>query len=366
MSSTPYKPSDFYKPQRRWKGLVSALLCILAALIVLALVLFFALGKYVVVTPERLYLALPGSDYEDLTTAEETPVYTPSVTAEIVVDQTDFSSISAVAGEDLSAVNAVYLKAEDVTEANLTALTGKVSEHEANAVMLQLKASDGQLMWASTVSMAVSYGATGTLDLTSYISSWKESGLYLIAQLSCCTDELMATRYPALALKNADGTAYHDDYGYWLDPYNRTVREYIVDLAKELSEMGFDEIVFSELRHPAAEGLTYTQAMTASPDPKSAVDSFSLRLHRAFEGSDTRLSVRCDAASVRTDLSAQTGEDLDFYLKVFDRLYCNTTAADAASDQALAVEHISGENRSHRFVAVASETAGIDSWVLTD
>ena len=363
MSSTPYKPSDFYKPKLRWRGLVSALLFIIAALIVLAIVLFFALGRYVVVTPDRIYLALPGSSAE-LDAAENEVTRTPSVTAELVVEQPDFSNIEAVAGEELSAVKAVYLKAEDINADKLSSIAGTAVDNEANAVMLQLKAEDGQLLWNSAVAMAVSYGASGALDLTSYISAWKDAGLYLIAQLSCCTDELMAVRYPALALKGTDGAAYHDDTGYWLDPYNRTVREYIVDLAKELTEMGFDEIVFSQLSHPDAEGLTYTQAMTAAPDPKAAIDSFSLRLYRAFESSDARISVRCSANSVRNDRSAQTGEDIDFYLKVFDRLYCDTDAAGAVSDQSSVEARITGENKAARFVPVVSGAVETDSWVI--
>ena len=71
----------------------------------------------------------------------------------------------------------------------------------------------------------------------------RDRDIYLVAQLSCCTDALMATRCPTAALTTQSGVPYSDSDGTWLDPYNSMTADYLVQLCTELADMGFDELL---------------------------------------------------------------------------------------------------------------------------
>jgi hypothetical protein len=95
-----------------------------------------------------------------------------------------------------------------------------------------MKPPDGQLAWASQVRLADSYGVNGTAALGETVTALKAQGVYLVAALSCCVDERMATRNLPLALRDSSGGLYRDGAGYWLDPYNKDARAYILDLSR--------------------------------------------------------------------------------------------------------------------------------------
>ena len=54
-----------------------------------------------------------------------------------------------------------------------------------------------------------------------------------------------------LALQWPDGSAWRDPAGLaWLNPYDRRVWRYVVDVAAAAAKAGFDEIQFDYVRFP--------------------------------------------------------------------------------------------------------------------
>ena len=79
--------------------------------------------------------------------------------------------------------------------------------------------------------MAASNAANSTWDPSAALAELKSDGWYLVADISCAVDTLLAEKSPQTALRDASGAVYEDGSGKWVDPWNRTVRSYVVAVA---------------------------------------------------------------------------------------------------------------------------------------
>ena len=317
---------------RRYGYLWSALFFLIAAVLVAAIVLFYALQRYIVYDADGLHLEVPWLTGDTARAdaaapdapAEETPPVSapPEVTAEVVVDAADWSDYSSTAGQDLAPMRAQRVPAGSISAAGLDEYAQRAQANGCEALVLEMKSAGGQLSWASGIPLAASYGANGSFDIGSILPELHEAGLYLAAEVSCCTDELMATRNPFLALRFITGLPYQDGDGQWLDLYNPSVREYLTDLVRELYEQGFDEVILRGLSLPdTADDLLYTTDMTVAADHTGRVLKYSEALRALADEYGARLSIVYPPDT--TD--ENTGLDVTRLTLFYDRIYYVTT-----------------------------------------
>ena len=364
------KPKDIYRGRRKYRTLVTVVLFVAVLLIICALILFYALQKYIVYGQDGISLHLPFMEQEEqaeeVIEPEAEPRTSTDVVAEIVVESPAFDEVDTDAGQNLTAVKALYVPADELDPVSLAVYASQASDDYINALILEMKPESGQLSWKSGVGDTAAFGTSGTEDLTETISSLKSKGVYLVAQLSCFADEMMATRNLPITITDSNGNVYTDSSGNcWLDPYNKASRQYIIDLITEIEAMGFDEVLLTNFMHPvAATALTYSQDMSYAMDVVSCISSNALKIKEAFEESDIRISVLADNSSLRNGLEAQSGQDLNFFYKVFDRIYCYTTADYIGTDSGALSEAMETGDFSLRFVPIMSESPGLPCWVI--
>lgn len=357
-----YGKRDVYlvKRKRNWLVIPAVLLVLLVGGFLL---LFSSLQKYIVYERGSLRVAPPALEQEADGEEEFLDTHRPEVTAGIVLDGYDFSSVQTDAGKGLSTIKAIYVPAGDMTELGLSSYVNRLEINHANALVLEVKPQSGQLSYASGVDMAKGYALNGTFELAPQAASLKEQGVYLVADIACCVDDLLAERNAALALKTQDGSVYRSDAGSWLDSYNTDVRKYLSDLCLELAAMGFDEVMLTYAAHPEAENLVYTQPMTTPPDAVSAVSSFSTYMEKTV-GDKIKLSLRCSADALRNGVGSN-GQDMDLLLRVYDRIYVSTDKNSVQSDLEKALSYMEEDVRSKdRFVPIAYTALTDDSWVV--
>ena len=171
----------------------------------------------------------------------------------------------------------------------LRSAAAQVKAAGGDTLVLQMKPASGALSWKSGVELAVEIGASGTEELADVIRELRDDGIRFAAAVSCCADTKLAQAKSDLALMTA-GSAYADGSGYWVNPANDAVRQYIAALCKELAEMGFAKF-----------------------------------LRRSLHG--TKLSIICSVDSAAYDRASQTGQDLSLLPRVFDRMCFFTDAA---------------------------------------
>lgn len=317
------RPKTVYRGKRKYSWLITLLVSTVVLLLLLTIWMFYHLQTYLVYDKDGVRLVLPSERAALADSPTDagggTAAGIPRIDVEIVVDKTDYSDVQTTAGRDVPAIRAVYVPAAEVTAQNLDFyLTGL---GDFDALILQLKAPDGYLRYASGVPLAASYNVNGSLDLKAYAEKLKARGVYLVAELSCLTDSAMAVRNAPAALKNAaTGSAYTADGLAWLDPYSEVTRGYLTDLLTEIQTFGFDELLLSGLYCPESETVAFSQPMTLTPDRASAVSSLAFFLREQAESAGIRLSVLAETEALVRGESEEIGQDLPAFFKAFDRV----------------------------------------------
>ena len=362
------RPNEVYKGKHRKRSILGIALFILAVLIVGAVVLFYSFQKYLVYGQDGVKLELPilatPAPVDESGNAQQFE----DVQAELVVDPPDYSSVKTTADETTPELRALFVPAESVTDEGIKSYQDKLSGYGANALVIEVRPDSGQLSYASAVSMAGAYGLSGTYDLAAKVKELKDSGIYLAAQINCCADNLLASRNPPIALHNAFGGVFTDaDGSMWLDPYNADVRAYAAALVTELSEMGFDEVLLRGAEIPNTDqAIVYSQTMSFTPTPVSAVSGFALSVARATAGCTARVSAVLDSQTLHGALTEVTGQDPELFFKIFDRVCCWADSAwQYGVDSEIFAPYITVGDPLARYAPVVTYVPeGARSWVL--
>ena len=179
--------------------------------------------------------------------------------------------------------------------------------------------------------MAMAYSLTQQNELTAampeMIQMLKEKNVYLVAEISCCIDELLPTRTTAYCIHTETGLNYTDGLGTWLDPYSLDLRTWIAEMVRELWDLGFDEVVLKDVAHPSlaeAIPLLYSREISTPRSSAAAVCGLAAGVAEKLRDREKLLSIYCKTreALVRDDYT--TGQNAVLFMKVYDRVYLET------------------------------------------
>ena len=138
----------------------------------------------------------------------------------------------------------------------MAALIDLATRTEVNSFVIDIKDATGYVSHRTAVPLAREIGATGEIripSMTWLLTQLEEAGIYPIARIVIVKDPLLAAAHPELAVQDTSGGVWEDNNGtVWLNPFNRGVWDYHVDIARELAEMGFPEIQWDYVRFPDA------------------------------------------------------------------------------------------------------------------
>ena len=327
------RAQEFYKGKRKRRNY--AFLPFLAGLAVIAvlLVLFYGMQKYAVISKDGVSIRLPIlEDGQSSTVDSEGHVIREfeQVSVPLVFEEADYSYVRSKAGQYAPPVRAIFVPAENVNP-------NKIIEYAArlvagNALMLEMKPRSGQTLWESHTHMAEAYSLTMQNDITAampeMIQTLKEKNIYLVAQISCCLDELLPTRTTAYCIHTETGLNYTDGLGTWLDAYNLDMRTWVAEMVRELWDLGFDEVVLRDVAHPSlaeAVPLLYTREISTPRSSTAAVCGLAAAVaDQLYDREDKVLSIWCNTreALVRDDLT--TGQNAVLFMSLYDRVYLDT------------------------------------------
>ena len=135
----------------------------------------------------------------------------------------------------------------------LDAMLDLIERTEVNAMVIDVKETDGRLYYVTDLPEAVEVGAVREapiFDLEELLPMLKERGIYTIARMVVMKDNTSAAARPELAVRNsATGEPWRDNIGgAWLDPSAPGVAEYVAAIARDLADKGFDEVQLDYIR----------------------------------------------------------------------------------------------------------------------
>jgi hypothetical protein len=128
-----------------------------------------------------------------------------------------------------------------------------VDTTELNALVIDVKEDGGYVTYDSSVPKVNQWGSDKKVfikDIKQRMKVLDDKKIYTIGRIVTFKDPYLAKSRPEFAIKKKDGSLYYDNGIPWVDPYKKSYWEYVVSIAKEAAQKGFDEIQFDYVRFP--------------------------------------------------------------------------------------------------------------------
>ena len=273
----------------------------LAALVVVALAGLLWAQEYIVYTEDGWYLSL----FRE----EEEPPPLPDPGEVSYTEQTPEEPEPEPEAEVMRAVQLPLSAVLDGTAEEQLAQAG------ANALILEVKDPEGDLVWRSQQLVADQARGNGDEEVNRALEDWNRGEVYTIARVCCFRDNSAPYNRNDLALRSSGGN-WRDELGLrWLSPARQEARDYLAGLCGELAGLGFDEILLECAAFPTGGNLAGLQVGDAyDPDRLSQwEEAFLEEVARALEPSDAVLSLRVDRANLEEGGGGLTPELLAEY-----------------------------------------------------
>lgn len=319
------------------------LLIILLAVILVAACGFLVMQRYISYTYDGgMYVDLPLVGRIDLpvppapSEPEEPEPEEPEVN--LVVDAPQEPVQPVAPAEPAEPEPAVYGERHLVELAALpadaAALQTQLAAAGANGFAYRVRDDTGLVHYASTSALkqavAADAPAAGTVSALCGLE-----GTVSVARFNALHDSYYAfANMKDAAICQRNGYVWYDNRSYhWLDPAKELARSYVIGLAMECAQMGFDEILLEDFAYPAAGRLQKIDYSGNTIGKTEALTLLLQQLRDALEPYGTRLSLLLTEELLQTGVDEESGQSLAALLPLVDAVYVST--ADPASAQAL-------------------------------
>jgi len=204
-----------------------------------------------------------------------------------------------------------------------------------NALAVRVKNSTGELLYNSQLTGAIeAQAAVGSSIARASIEALTASDYYVIARIAALHDSLYSFAHMTDAavqqLQYRGYIWYAPDSTFYLAPEKPLARQYLVDIAVECAELGFDELLFDEFTYPAWGRLDNIKTDERTVTMTEALTQLAVELREAMEPYGVRVSVVMDAETVRYGSNLYSGQSVEAFAQVFDRIYVPVTAEQTA------------------------------------
>lgn len=223
-------------------------------------------------------------------------------------------------------IKAVYLTYYGVGDRRIRSRVFELLDQtELNGVVIDVKGDRGWIPYRTNVPLAREAGAQGPVilrDFDQMLADLKAKGVYTIARIVVFKDNVLARHRPDWAVidTRTDQPWLDNERLAWVDPFREEVWDYVISIAREAAEKGFDEIQFDYARFPTDGKLGF--ANYAQPNTREtrlrAIAGFLARARQelaptgvflaadlfgytAFNGNDTDIGQRIEELAPHLD-----------------------------------------------------------------
>jgi hypothetical protein len=153
-------------------------------------------------------------------------------------------------------IKSVYLSSWVAgSEKHLVPILKMLDDTELNAVVIDVKDSTGRIGFhVSDPELEKEKTTEARIpNVRALTNRLHQKNIYIIGRVAVFQDPYMANKRPEWAItKKSDGSVWKDRKGLsFLDPAKKDVAKYVIAIAKDAYEEGFDEINFDYVRYPS-------------------------------------------------------------------------------------------------------------------
>lgn len=171
-----------------------------------------------------------------------------------------------------------------------------IEDTEVNTIVIDIKDYSGKIVYPVEYNQKLKEFGSEEIrvpDLRDFIEKLHKKNIYVIGRVAVFQDAYFVKHRPEFAVRNKSGSAvWKDRKGIsWIDVGAVEYWDYIVDIAKESHQIGFDEINFDYIRFPSDGNMQDISFPWSSTTPRDvALKNFFVYLHKHLEGTDMKTS----------------------------------------------------------------------------
>lgn len=246
-------PDLTYQTRKRLKTAGTLFGVVTAVCVVVWVCWVLWLGRFVVYSRDEVRL-----DFDWVTPGEFVAAEAPEErTVNIVYD--DGTEVVVEKSRELEQLSGSYVTIEMLTD-DVAEVERLIREQpKGSAIMLELKSGSGNFYYDTAmpnanISRSVDEEAVGAL-----IQYLAKADYYTIACVPAFRDRAYGLENTSYGIHHSSGGYLWagDDKCYWLDPVKNGTRSYLVSIASELRDLGFDEVLFTDFCFPPTEDILY-------------------------------------------------------------------------------------------------------------
>ena len=308
------------KRQGRYRGTrkrIGLLIPTLVVLCVLAAVALYVIDNNTTFTREGSFV---------FDKKEETP---ENVETTLIIDETDGTSVAEEIKEETPVridealvTKALFLPIGTVKSTELfDAELSSAKSLDVNTLVLEVKAEDGSLAFATETKIGKKMGLAGDSEaLLSAVSKARAEGYRVAFYMSCFRDNEAARKNAPSAVRTANKVLWIDGENLrWISPYSEDAVAYITELIGEMSAFSPNEIILSNVSFPAIgkpELIAYEDGGVAKDDKLSEF----VALARAAAGS---IKLSAVYENYKDNALVESGQKKEAFASSFDTVYIN-------------------------------------------
>lgn len=157
-------------------------------------------------------------------------------------------------------VKAIYLTSYSASlERKIEEVINLISVSEINAVVIDINNFSGKLAYDSSIPAVNEHNLDSNRikDIRGLVKRLHDNDIYVIARTVVFQNTALAKARPDFALlsSSTESIWYDDADQGWLDPASKDARRFVVEVAQEAFNIGFDEVNFDYIRFPSDGSL---------------------------------------------------------------------------------------------------------------
>ena len=149
-------------------------------------------------------------------------------------------------------VKGIFVTAHSAGGSRMETLTQLLNDTALNSMVIDVKEDYGDItMPLESDHELIADNIRNWVDPEKLMPLLEENEIYPIARIVVFKDSRLAKERPDLSFKNPDGTVWSNRAGHsFVNPFQKEVWEYNVEIAKQAAMMGFKDIQFDYVRFP--------------------------------------------------------------------------------------------------------------------
>jgi len=223
---------------------------------------------------------------------------------------------------EFGGIKGIYLNSYDFVNLDkMSSIKAIIDETVVNTLVIDVKTDHGHLMYDSNVQESYEINNERVkFNKTSLEELKTNHNLYLIGRVVAFQDPLFAKTYEDSSVFNSKTNSIFSKNGqYFLDPSDQKSRNYVLNIAIEACNLGFDEIQFDYIRYPDAVNnhLVYKEESNFENRTRN-INSFLYEATKILHGEGCLVSADIFGYVLQSESDNGIGQHLETIVKSVD------------------------------------------------